>query len=202
MDAVSVLAQQHLRNHSSRVGKPAEGTNQEDSSLQGLTDDQIRKVPQAGMNSVAWVLWHIARTEDGNMHILGGRHQVFEEGNWASKMKFADKGTGNGFTPEQVAGISRSIDLAALRDYRAAVGQRTQDILKSLKPADLDATVDMAAVRRAVSVGIFNPAPDLATFERNWSVRTKGYAVSLYAISHNVGHWGEVTTIKGLITAK
>ena len=200
LDAIALFLELHARNHSAKVAKPAEGTNQEDTVLLGLTDDQIRKVPQTGMNSIAWVLWHIARTEDGNMHILRGGRQVFEEGNWASKLKFADKGTGNGFTPEQVAAISRSIDLAALRDYRAAVGLRTQEILKSMKPADLDATVDMAAVRRAVSVGVLNPTPDVATFERNWSTRTKGYAVYVYAVSHNVGHWGEIITVKGLVT--
>lgn len=202
MDTLTLIAQQHLRTHSARVGRPGEGSNQEDSTLQGMTDAQVRAVPQAGMNSVAWVLWHMARSEDQAVHLLGGRKQVFEEGSWAAKMKVADRHTGSGHTPADVARVSGTVDLAALRDYRVAVGMRTQEILRAMKPADLAGTVDLAAVRRGVSVGAWGESPDAAAIEKNWSVRTKGYAVTFYGITHNVGHWGEVTTIKGLLSAK
>lgn len=202
MDSVALLAQLNLRNHSSRVGKPLEGTNGEDTVLQGLSDDQLRRVPQAGMNSVAWVIWHMARSEDTGLYVVGGGQQVLDEGGWAARMKVAHRNSGTGHTADDVARLSREVDLSALRDYRAAVGQRTQAVLKSLKTPDLDAKVDIANVKRAISTGAYGEKPDAATLEKNWSTRTKSYAVTVYAITHNVGHLGEITTIKGFLTAK
>ena len=96
MDPVALLAQLNLRNHSSRVGKPLEGTNAEDTVLQGLSDEQLRRVPQAGMNSIAWVVWHMARTEDTGLYLVGGGKQVFEESGWAAKMRVEHRGSGTG----------------------------------------------------------------------------------------------------------
>ena len=202
MDPVALLAQLNLRNHSSRVGKPLEGTNAEDTVLQGLSDEQLRRVPQAGMNSIAWVVWHMARTEDTGLYLVGGGKQVFEEGGWAAKMKVAHRHSGTGHTSDEVAKLSREVDLIALRDYRAAVGQRTQSVLKSLSAADLDAKVDIANVKRAISAGAYGESADGVALEKTWSTRTKSYAITVYAITHNVGHWGEITTIKGFVTAK
>ncbi len=199
MDSIALFLEQHARNHSSKVAKPAEGTNGEDSALQGVTDAQLRKVPQAGMNSVAWVLWHMARSEDVGVHLAGGVKQVFEEGNWAAKMHVADRGSGSGHTPEDVAKLSSDVDLGALRDYRVAVGQRTQQVLKGLKPAALDEKVTLAAIKRAISVGAYGEKPDVANLEKTWPTRSRAYAISVYAVTHNVGHFGEITTIKGLL---
>jgi len=172
MDAVALFLEQHARTHSSKVAKPAEGSNGQDLNLDGLTDGQIRRVPQAGMNSVAWVLWHIARSEDVGMHLMGGGKQVFEDGNWAAKMKVADRGSGTGHTADDVAKLSREVDLTALKDYRAAVGLRTRDILKSMKPADLERKIELAAVKRAISVGAWGGSPDVVSLEKNWPTRS------------------------------
>ncbi len=200
MDAIELLLEVHARNHSSAVAKPMQGSNQQDSALGDLTDAQKRKVAMPGLNSIAWVVWHMARSEDQGVHITGGKSQVFEDGNWAAKLKVAARNTGSGHSADDVARVSADIDLSALRDYRTAVGLRTREILKSMKPADLDTVPDLSLVRRAASVGAFGDKPDLAALEKNWSTRTNGYAITMYGITHNVGHWGEVTTVKGFLT--
>ncbi len=200
MDSIQLLLEVHARNHSSAAAKPAQGSNQQDGVLDGMTDAQKRKIHLPGLNSIAWIVWHMARSEDQGIHIAGGRKQVFEEGDWAAKLKIADRNTGSGHSQDDVARVSAGIDLAALVAYRNAVGLRTREILKTLKPADLEAVPDMAAVKRAASVGAFGEKPDMANIEKNWSTRTKGYCISMYGITHNVGHWGEATTIKGFVT--
>ncbi len=202
MDAIALFLEQHARTHSARVAKPNEGANAQDAILDGLTDSHLRRVPQRGMNSIAWVLWHIARSEDIGIHLFSGHRQVFEDGGWASKLRVADKHSGTGHTPEDVARVSAGIDLVALRDYRAAVGMRTRELIKAQKPADLDTKVELAAVRRAIAAGAYGEKPNVADLEKNWPTRSRAYAISIYAVTHNSSHWGEVTTIKGLVTAK
>jgi hypothetical protein len=202
MDAVALFLEQHARTHSARVAKPAEGMNSQDTILDGLSDALLRKSPQAGMNSIAWVLWHVARSEDVGLHLVGGRKQVFEDGDWAPKLKVADKHSGTGHTPDDVARVSSSIDLAALKDYRAAVGLRTREIVSALKPAGLDVKAELSAVRRAISVGAYGEKPNVADLEKNLPTRSRAYLISIYAVTHNTTHWGEVITIKGLLTAK
>jgi len=49
------------------------------SILDALTDDQIRSRPDAAVNSIAWLLWHVARGEDVYMNrLLADRSQVLE----------------------------------------------------------------------------------------------------------------------------
>ncbi|HEX9869989.1 MAG TPA: DinB family protein [Candidatus Tectomicrobia bacterium] len=44
-----------------------------------LTDDQIRSRPDAVVNSIAWLLWHVARGEDVYMNrLLSDRSQVLD----------------------------------------------------------------------------------------------------------------------------
>jgi hypothetical protein len=42
--------------------------------LGGLADDDMRRRPE-GMNSLAWILWHVARAEDVavNLVVTSGR---------------------------------------------------------------------------------------------------------------------------------
>jgi hypothetical protein len=87
----------------------------------------------------------------------------------------------------------------ALREYRWAVGRRTKEIAQALRPEQLSEKVDLALVRKAVAAGSYGPKADGAQIEKTWSTRTKGYALSTYGVSHNIGHWGEITTLKSLL---
>lgn len=204
MNAIEFLLQQHARNHSAKVAKwegtNAAGLNSEDTILQDLTEDKIRKVPLHGLNSIAWVLWHIARSEDVGASLAGGgQPQVWHDGGWAKRLKYERPDFGTGMTVEEVADLSTRIDVPALREYRWAVGRRTREIAQELKPDDLTARVDLALVRKTIASGGYGPKADAAQIEKNWSTRSKGYALSTYGVSHNIGHWGEITTIKSLL---
>ena len=49
------------------------------SILDALTDDQIQSRPDAAVNSIAWLLWHVARGEGVYMNrLLSDRSQVLE----------------------------------------------------------------------------------------------------------------------------
>ena len=62
MDARDLLLDEHGRMHAAGVtgdkGTLAERT------FGGLSDDQMRVRPREDLNSLAWLMWHIARAED------------------------------------------------------------------------------------------------------------------------------------------
>lgn len=57
--------------------------------LGGLSDDQMRVRPARGMNSIVWLLWHMARTEDVAVNlVVAAQPQVFDD-DWARRMNIA-----------------------------------------------------------------------------------------------------------------
>ncbi len=128
MDARDLLLDEHGRMHAASVtgdkGTLAERT------FGGLSDDQMRVRPREDLNSLAWLMWHIARAEDifSNI-ILSGRDQVVDDG-WLARLKISRRDFGIGMTKPEVAELTAHVDVAALRDYRDAVGRRTQEVIR------------------------------------------------------------------------
>ena len=102
--------------------------------LGGLSDDQMRRRPGEGLNSIVWLLWHMARTEDVAVNlVVAARAQVFDDG-WARRMNVARPDMGTGMTAAEVADLSEQADVAAVRAYRSAVGLRTREVVQTLAP--------------------------------------------------------------------
>jgi len=54
--------------------------------LGGLSEEQMRARPGKGLNSILWLLWHTARTEDAAVNlVVHAGTQVLDEG-WARRM--------------------------------------------------------------------------------------------------------------------
>lgn len=72
MDALEVFLPRHARLHGADPGEPRSVW---DRMLEGLSDEQIRLRPARGVNSIAWIVWHIARVEDVavNLVVAAGR---------------------------------------------------------------------------------------------------------------------------------
>lgn len=94
MDARDLLLAQHASVHSAQVA----GGQLADGILGGLSDDQMRVRPGKGLNSLAWLLWHMTRTEDVGVNVVvtDGR-QVLDEG-WTERLGIARRDIGTGMT--------------------------------------------------------------------------------------------------------
>ena len=57
-----------------------------DDLLKGLTETQVRTRPHAGVNTIAWLIWHMARIEDVgvNRFVVDGA-QVLDDG-WRARL--------------------------------------------------------------------------------------------------------------------
>src|SRR5678816_4634366 len=97
-----------------------------DDLFSGLSDEQVRQRP-GGVNSIAWLVWHLARVQDAAVsRFVDDRPQVLEEGRWNQAMRLDRRDVGSGMTSEDVDALGAAIDITALRGYHRAVAERTK----------------------------------------------------------------------------
>jgi hypothetical protein len=195
VNAADFFLVHHARLHAAGVGEPG---SMWERVFTGVSDEQMRARPP-GMNSLAWLLWHTARTEDvtANLVISAG-HQVFDDA-WAKRMGIGRVDIGTGMTEAEVTDLSRRLDLAAARAYRNAVGKRTREIAARLRVGAWDEIVTPLDVNRAVAAGAFGP--NAAWVEKFWQGVTRANRLGATAITHNAMHLGEAAAIRGLLGA-
>src|SRR6267143_1763067 len=111
MDVRDMFLDQHAAMHSAAVGGNKMSASER--AFTGLTDDQMRARPREDLNSLAWLMLHIARAEDifANL-ILSGRDQVVD-GGWLARLKIARPDFGIGMTKPEVAELTSRVDVAA-----------------------------------------------------------------------------------------
>ena len=106
-----------------------------DELFSDLTDAQIRQRP-GGVNSIAWLVWHVARVQDAVVsRFVLDRPQVLDEGDWNRLMRIERRDVGSGMASHDVDALSAAVEVAALRGYHRAVAGRTKDAATSLAPA-------------------------------------------------------------------
>ena len=193
MDTLQFFLMSHARVHSTEVAR-AEGGSLADLALSRLGDDQIRLRPRDDLNSVAWLLWHLARAEDVAVNVLvAGRPQVFDGGDWPERLNVPRRDIGTGMTSEEVSELSAKVDVAALRAYRDAVGRRTREGAGALRAAEWQDGVDPALVERAIAEGAFGP--NAMWVAELWRARTKAGVLGASVI-HAAQHLGEAIVVR------
>lgn len=111
-------------------------------AVKDLDDEQLAYRPDAQANSIAWLIWHIARGQDAQIAPLAGLAPVWDNG-WRDKFNLSlePDDTGYGHSSEQVAAVRAGAEL--LTGYYDAVWIQTETYLKSLTDdTALDKVVD------------------------------------------------------------
>ena len=95
---------------------------------------------------------------------------------------------------ESVESLSATVDVAALRDYRVAVGRRTREIVQQLQPDDLKRKVDPRRVQQVMDQGdLVEAASGIADY---WGRRTIAGLLLMPATRHNMVHLNEALRLK------
>jgi hypothetical protein len=193
-DAIHLFMCQHAMLHSAKIAH-TEPWSFEDAVLNDMTEQQIRHIPQNCDHSVAWTIWHIARIEDTAMNLLAaGTPQVLDQDNWVRQMNVDTSSTGNAMEEEDISDLSARIELPALRDYRAAVGRRTRQIVATLQPEDLRQKVDPTRIAQVMESGaLVESARGIAEY---WSKRDIAGLLLMPATRHNLVHLNEALKLK------
>jgi hypothetical protein len=110
--------------------------------VDGLTDDQLTYRIDPEANTIAWLVWHLARVQDAQISDVAGTEQVWTTQGYADRfgLPFDAAETGYGQSPEQVGQVK--VGAEPLADYLRATHQATLDYLGRLGEGDLDRIVD------------------------------------------------------------
>ncbi len=98
---------------------------------------EFRMMPSAKSQTIAWVLWHIARIEDMTMGILVNNGDQIFDGTWKEKIHSPITDTGNALTRDEVIHLGNELAIDALMAYRNAVGKQTRKIILQLDAAEM-----------------------------------------------------------------
>jgi hypothetical protein len=163
------------------------------------TEEHIRTRPHPEINSIAWLLWHVARTEDLAVNrFVGDRSQVLDDEEWMPRLEIYRRDIGLGMSFAEVDDLGRRVNLDALRSYWGSVGRRTVEVVTGLTPDDLDAVNDRAHVQQVIfDEGAIHGEHQAAILDL-WSEMTRGYALAYLGLTHTFQHLGDMGIVRGL----
>ena len=192
MDARDLFLDQHSAVHSAAVG--GNKASAAERAFAGLSAEQMRVRPREDLNSLAWLVFHIARAEDILVNVvLSGRAQVFDDA-WRGRLGITRRDFGIGMTSAEVTELTRQVDLAALQEYRDAVGRRTREIVGAFRPEDWEGQVTMSNVEAAAAQWAFGARTEALV--KNFSGRPRAAMLSGIALFHSAEHLGEAITVR------
>jgi hypothetical protein len=133
MDSIEVLQDLY-----SRIGPTAVR------AAEGLPEDVLTARLDPEANTIAWLVWHLARGQDLQVSAAVGREQVWTAGGWDARfdLPFGPDESGYGHTADDVAQVRSSAEL--LVGYVQDVAAESVDVISQLAEADLDVVVDRA----------------------------------------------------------
>lgn len=123
-------------------------------ACEGLGVPDLLYRPEAGANSIAWLVWHSSRVQDHHVAEIAGTEQLWADPVW-TEMTGIDRDvseTGFGDTPEHVATVI-PLSSVALVAYNTAVTERTLEYLAGVTDSALDRIID-DSYDPPVSVGV------------------------------------------------
>jgi hypothetical protein len=183
---------QHLHVHTGKLEPPER---MQELVLRGLGEEDLRLVPIEGQNSVAWLLWHIARCEDvASNVVLSDRGQVLDD-TWKGKLGVARDDIGIGMTPADVSDFSQRVDLDALLSYRLAVAHQSREVIAQLNDSWLAEPMSAEEVTRLHELGTF--AEHAGWVADMWAPTPRIWFLWLHT-GHCYMHLGEAITVRSL----
>jgi hypothetical protein len=124
-------------------------------TLEGLTQEDMNWQPKPDCNSIGWLAWHPIRFQDIQISEFLGQEQLWINDGWYQKWgrKADPRETGGGMKPEELAKF-KSPDAKTVLAYVKAVVERSQEYFKTLKKDDLDKVMENVPFKPPPTVGM------------------------------------------------
>jgi hypothetical protein len=143
--------------------------------VEGLSKEDLAFRPDGSANSIAWLVWHLARIQDDHIADLAQTKQVWSDG-WSKRLglPFEESDTGYGHSSKEVMEVKVEANL--LLGYHEAVISQTTKYLGGLTDADYHRVVD-----------------------KNWDPPVTLAARLISVIADDLQHVGQAAYAKGLL---
>jgi hypothetical protein len=193
-EAVVLFLQQHAMLHSAALTEGAVWSFADD-VVNGLREEQLRALPDGCEHSIAWLLWHVARTEDAAINlVLAGTEQVLHRDGWLPRLGVAYRDIGTAMSDADVRALSAAIDIPALLAYRLAVGQRTREVVQQTPMDVLQQSVEARRIARVkAESAVVEAAHDVAAY---WGRHSKANLLLMPATRHGMTHLNEARRMR------
>jgi uncharacterized damage-inducible protein DinB len=112
-------------------------------AVAGLAAEQLNHRPAGRVNSITWLVWHLARVQDDHVADAAGTEQVWTSAGWVDRfgLPLPPESHGYGHTSAEVDSV-RVTDPDLLTGYYDAVHDATLRYVAKLQDRDLDRIVD------------------------------------------------------------
>lgn len=194
LHAIELFLAQHAMLHAAEIS--GSGLYSFDEELwQGLSEEVARTIPCGEEHSIVWNLWHLARIEDVTMNILiADEKQIYQLEGWMENLQLPFCEVGNALNPTEIATLSATINIPALRAYRSAVGLRTRKLVQRLQAEDFKHKTPPERLERTRSEGA---VPDAARGLLDyWGGLTVAGLLLMPPTRHNLVHLNEAIRLK------
>jgi DinB superfamily len=151
-----------------------------DGALQGLTAEQQYTVVHPRANTIAWVVWHVVRTEDNVVRFVvqNRRPPVWTDGGYAEKLGLPPIAQGTGMSTADAHAL-RINDVELFGTYMQKVWASTDELFAIADPALFDKTV------------MVRPLGEMTILR----------ALTQVCVSHSMTHVGEIELLRTLVGA-
>jgi len=143
-------------------------------SMADLTVEQLHAVPAGHpkANTIAWGLWHYARTEDNIVRwvIQDRRKPIWIDGGFAERLGLPATAQGTGMTSAEAQAL-RIKDIPLFQEYMRQVWAGTDELLAGATPALFEKMVtvkplgDMSVIQCLGQVGLIHGMTHLGEIE-------------------------------------
>lgn len=149
-------------------------------SISNLTSGDWHHTIEGSTNTIAFLVWHCARTEDNILRfILQGRQTIWIEGNWHERLHLPPRVQGTGMATEEARTIHIA-DTALFMEYVEEVWREFEAYLASIADGGQELS------ERIVTVKPLGSMPAIQ-------------AIGQVCISHLFIHFGEIAALQGAL---
>ncbi|MEO7124079.1 MAG: DUF664 domain-containing protein [Lacisediminihabitans sp.] len=148
-------------------------------AVKELSPDHLATSPYENGNTVAWLIWHLTRVQDGHFADAAGVEQLWTSAGWFDRfgLPFDPSASGWNQSSAEVAAVHAEASL--LLGYHDAVHERSIEWVGGLSDSDLDRSVD-----------------------ESWDPPVTLGARLVSVISDDLQHAGQAAYVRGMLLAR
>jgi DinB family protein len=160
-----------------------------------FTPEEMKQRIDDRGNSIAWLIWHTARTEDMVVQaLIKGDPQILFSGDWQQRLGVDASHIGTGIGEDEIGDFMKSMNVEAVDDYWKTVAKTSFEWLKSTSPEELDEIIDVEKRLESVPDVVVGGNNALTQF---WNNRNAAFLFQGPVISHGYIHVGQMQEIGG-----